>query len=132
MDGQKIRGRRGTVWRFFRAMLVDACAMCHSRRYALGRGIGAALVKSLLCYAPRLPPLRERIVNVFITPAAHERCAHMRDHRTSSDMDIPMKKQNIVRFENSVVLYPITAICSVRSLGPPHTADFIKLPRFVV
>ena len=32
------------MWRFFRAMLVDACAMCHSRRYALGRGTGAALV----------------------------------------------------------------------------------------
>ena len=25
-------------------LCVDACAMCHSRRYALGRGTGAALV----------------------------------------------------------------------------------------
>ena len=32
------------MWRFFRAMLVVVCAMCHSRRYALGRGTGAALV----------------------------------------------------------------------------------------
>ena len=32
------------MWRFFRAVFVVVCAMCHSRRYALGRGTGAALV----------------------------------------------------------------------------------------
>ena len=115
-----------------------SCYACGRLRYVpqpslrFGQRHRRGACQSLLCYAPRLPPLRERIVNVFITPAAHERCAHMCDHRTSSEVDIPMKKQDIVRFENSVVLYPINAICSVRSLGPPHTADFIKLQRFVV
>ena len=115
-----------------------SCYACGRLRYVpqpslrFGQRHRRSTCQSLKMLVPRLPPLRERIANVFITPAAHERYAHMRDHRTHSDVDIPMKKQHSVRFENSVVLYPITAICSVRSLGPPHTADFIKLPRFVV
>ena len=47
-------------------LCVDACAMCHSRRYALGRGTGASLVNRYCAYAPRLPPHRQTLRNTAV------------------------------------------------------------------
>ena len=58
------------MWRFFRAMLVVVCAMCHSRRYALGRGTGAALVNRYCAYAPRLSPTSRHEKNTHTVPLA--------------------------------------------------------------